>query len=170
MTWSSRRPGGIRCRRCAGRSKVVRTLAQELSDQGHPVSASKVGQLLAPVGLLVAGQRQGDRGGPASRPRRPVPLPQRQAAVAPRRRPAGDQRRHQEEGADRAITPTGARNSSPKGEPERVDVHDFADPEVGKAIPYRGLRRRRQRRLVVRRRRRRHRRVRGRPRSAGGGT
>ena len=24
----------------------------------------------------------------------------------------------------------------PKGEPERVDVHDFPDPEIGKAIPY----------------------------------
>ncbi len=30
----------------------------------------------------------------------------------------------------------GGRESQPKGRPERVDVHDFPDPEVGKAIPY----------------------------------
>ena len=29
-----------------------------------------------------------------------------------------------------------AGSGSPQGEPEEVDVHDFADPELGKAIPY----------------------------------
>ena len=29
-----------------------------------------------------------------------------------------------------------AANGSPKGEPEQVRVHDFVDPELGKAIPY----------------------------------
>ncbi len=28
------------------------------------------------------------------------------------------------------------REYQPKGRPERVDVHDFPDPEVGKAIPF----------------------------------
>jgi hypothetical protein len=28
------------------------------------------------------------------------------------------------------------REWQPKGEPVRVDVHDFPDPKVGKAIPY----------------------------------
>jgi hypothetical protein len=30
----------------------------------------------------------------------------------------------------------GGREWRPAGEPERVGVHDFPDPEVGKAIPY----------------------------------
>jgi transposase len=30
----------------------------------------------------------------------------------------------------------GGREWQPKGEPEQVNVHDFADPELGKAIPY----------------------------------
>jgi len=30
----------------------------------------------------------------------------------------------------------GGREWQPKGEPEQVNVHDFPDPEVGKAIPY----------------------------------
>lgn len=30
----------------------------------------------------------------------------------------------------------GGREWQPKGTPERVNVHDFADPEMGKAIPY----------------------------------
>ena len=30
----------------------------------------------------------------------------------------------------------GGREWQPKGQPERVNVHDFPDPEVGKAIPY----------------------------------
>ncbi|MGH9187617.1 MAG: ISAzo13 family transposase, partial [Acidimicrobiales bacterium] len=30
----------------------------------------------------------------------------------------------------------GGKEYQPKGHPERVDVHDFPDPEVGKAIPY----------------------------------
>jgi len=30
----------------------------------------------------------------------------------------------------------GGKEWQPKGEPKRVDVHDFPDPEVGKAVPY----------------------------------
>ena len=30
----------------------------------------------------------------------------------------------------------GGREYQPSGQPERVDVHDFPDPELGKAIPY----------------------------------
>ena len=30
----------------------------------------------------------------------------------------------------------GGREWRPEGQPEAVDVHDFADPERGKAIPY----------------------------------
>ena len=30
----------------------------------------------------------------------------------------------------------GSKEWQPKGEPVRVDVHDFPDPEVGKALPY----------------------------------
>ena len=71
MTWSSRRRGGIRCRRCGGPRKSVRTLARELSDQGHPVSPSKVGQLLAQLGYSLQAPAKEVEGGRPSRPRCP---------------------------------------------------------------------------------------------------
>ncbi len=56
----------------------------------------------------------------------------------------------------------GGREWRPRGEPERVDVHDFIDPELGKAIPYGVYDLAAERRLGQRRHRPRHRRVRGR--------
>jgi hypothetical protein len=35
----------------------------------------------------------------------------------------------------------------PRGDPEQVNVHDFIDPDLGKARPVRGLRHRRQHRI-----------------------
>jgi hypothetical protein len=55
----------------------------------------------------------------------------------------------------------GGREWQPVGEPERVLVHDFPDPELGKGDPLRGLRPGCQRRLGQRGHRSRHRRVRG---------
>ncbi|WP_251065329.1 hypothetical protein [Streptomyces sp. ISL-44] len=50
-------------------------------------------------------------------------------------RPAGDQRGHQKEGARRRVQEQ-RRRWRPAGDPVPVSVHDFADPQLGKAIPY----------------------------------
>ena len=55
----------------------------------------------------------------------------------------------------------GGREWQPRGEPERVEVHDFKG-ELGRAVPYGVYDLTRQRRLGERRHRRRHRPVRGR--------
>jgi hypothetical protein len=69
------------------------------------------------------------------------PSPEQQAAA--RVRLLGELRRtakrlgcgYQEEGAGRPVRKRG-REWQPSGEPEQVNVHDFPDPALGKAIPY----------------------------------
>ena len=56
--------------------KSVRTLAGELTRQGHQVSADTVHKLLKGAGVQPAGQRQDDRGEAAPGPGRPVPVHQ----------------------------------------------------------------------------------------------
>ena len=51
-----------------------------------------------------------------------------------RRRPR-DLGRHQEEGVDRPFKNAGS-DYRPNGRPDAVNVHDFVDKELGKAIPY----------------------------------
>ena len=53
----------------------------------------------------------------------------------PGRRGPGDQRRHQEEGTRRPATRTAAANCARTGDPQRSNVHDFVDEELGKALP-----------------------------------
>lgn len=116
-------------------AKSVRTLAAELTSQGHPVSASKVGQLLramdyslqAPV-KEVEGAQHGDRDAQF--------------------RHINDQAKQHLDGGQPVISidtkkkevvgnlANKGREYRPKGDPERVDVHDFPDKEIGKAIPF----------------------------------
>jgi hypothetical protein len=49
--------------------------------------------------------------------------------------PAGDFRGHQEEELVGDFK-NGGRELRPKGQPEQVRVHDFIDPELGRATPY----------------------------------
>ena len=116
-------------------AKSVRTLARELSDQGHPVSASKVGQLLAQLGYSLQAPAKEVEG--AAHPDRDAQF-----------RHINDQAQlHLEAGQPVISVDTKkkevvgnfankGKEYRPKGEPIRVDVHDFADPEVGKAIPF----------------------------------
>ena len=94
----------------AGR-RVDRGRASGQSRDGGPVAAR--------AGVQPAGQRQDDRGQPASRPRRPVLLPQRPGRAAHRRWGAGDQRGHQEEGARRPLPATAEPSGAPPGSPNR---------------------------------------------------
>jgi hypothetical protein len=116
-------------------AKSVRTLAAELTAQGHPVSASKVGQLLGAMGYSlqapakeVEGAQHVDRDAQFSHIN----------AQAKSHLDAGqpvisiDSKKKEVVGN----LANKGREYRPKGDPVRVDVHDFPDPEVGKAIPF----------------------------------
>jgi hypothetical protein len=116
-------------------AKSVRTLARELSDQGHPVSASKVGQLLAQLGYSLQAPAKEVEG--AAHPDRDAQF-----------RHINEQAQLHLEAGQPVISVDSkkkevvgnfankGREYRPKGNPERVAVHDFPDPEVGKAIPF----------------------------------
>jgi Rhodopirellula transposase DDE domain len=115
--------------------KSTRKLADELTGQGHPVSARTVAELLVDMGYSlqatskqVEGAQHPDRDGQV----RSV----NEQATAPWGGPAGDQRGHHQEGGRRQPGQQGSRRAA-QGDPVRVDVHDFPDPKVAKAIPRR---------------------------------
>jgi hypothetical protein len=116
-------------------TKSTRELAEALTAQGHPVSDDTVGRLLKQQGYrlqrtvkTLEGAQHQDRDAPVS-------LPQRAGPRAPGRFPAGGERGHQEEGAGRQLRQRRGRMAA-SGEPVEVNVHDFPDPALGKAIPY----------------------------------
>ncbi len=67
-------------------TKSTRNLADELTRQGHKVSADTVGGPAAGRGVQPAGQRQDHRGDAAPGPGRPVPLHQRAGPGPPGQR------------------------------------------------------------------------------------
>ena len=116
-------------------SKSTGNLADALGNLGHQVSPDTVGRLL--VGMeyslqATAKQREGDQ------------HPDRDAQFVYLSERVGD---HLRAGAPVISVDTKkkevvgqlankGREYQPKGQPERVDVHDFPDPTVGRAIPY----------------------------------
>jgi transposase len=116
-------------------AKSVRTLADELTRQGHPVSASKVGQLLRAMGYSLQA------------PAKEVEGAQHQDRDAQFHHINDEAKAHLEAGQPVISVDTKkkevvgnlankGKEYQPKGEPVRVDVHDFPDPKVGKAIPF----------------------------------
>ncbi|MFE5655607.1 ISAzo13 family transposase [Streptomyces sp. NPDC056517] len=117
-------------------TKSTRRLADELTRQGHRVSADTRRRPVAGGGVQPPGQRQDPRRQPASRPGCPVPLHQRRA------------KEHMEAGDPVISVDTkkkelvgqyknGGREWHPKGLPAQVRTHDFLDRQgPGKAIPY----------------------------------
>jgi hypothetical protein len=110
-------------------------LAQELSLQGHPISARAVAQLLNLAGYSLQGNRKTLEG---------TIHPDRNAQFE---HINGKVKRFQQRGQPVISVDTkkkelvgpyknAGREWQRKGEPERVDVHDFPDPELGKVIPY----------------------------------
>ena len=115
--------------------KSTSHLAQELSVQGHPISARTVAQLLNEAGYSLQGNRKTVEG--SSHPDRHAQFEYINVKV----------KRFQQRGQPVISVDTkkkelvgpyknNGREWQPKGEPERVDVHDFPDPELGKVIPY----------------------------------
>ena len=116
-------------------SKSTRKLAAELQALGHSVSPGLVGGLLHELGYTLQANRKTRERHPTPGSGRPVSLSQRPGPKGPGPGPAGHFGGHQEEGTDRRLQERGA-GWRPKGDPERVKVHDFLIPAQGKAIPY----------------------------------
>jgi len=116
-------------------SKSVRNLAAELQAMGHEASHQLVANLLTGLNYSLQANRK-TREGP--------PHPDRDAQF---RHISETVRRFQEAGQPAISVDTkkkelvgdfknGGREWRPKGDPERVRVHDFVIPGQGKAIPY----------------------------------
>lgn len=115
--------------------KSLRTLARELGDQGHQVSASLVQRLLHEAGYSLQGNAKTVEG---------KQNPDRDAQFRHIHDTAGgflaagdpvvsiDCKKKELVGQFK----NNGREWRPKGDPEPVNVHDFVDKQLGKAIPY----------------------------------
>ncbi len=115
--------------------KSTTHLAAALTKQGHPVSPRLVGRLLNADGYSLQSNRKTKEG--EDHPDRNAQFEHINATV----------KRFQHRGQPVISVDTkkkeligqfknGGREWQPQGEPEEVQVHDFMDQELGKAIPY----------------------------------
>jgi hypothetical protein len=115
--------------------KSTSQLASELARQGHPVCARTVGRLLKASGYSLQGNRKTKEG--ADHPDRNAQFEHINATVMRFQRRGQpvisvDTKKKELVGEFR----NGGREWQPKGEPVEVNVHDFMDKNLGKAIPY----------------------------------
>src|SRR6478672_2623306 len=117
-------------------SKSTSHLAQALTAGGHPVSPDTVGRLLSGLGYsLQATAKQLEGSQHADRDAQFGYLGERVAAFLSSGDPVISVDAKKKELIGQKSNR--GREYQPKGHPERVDVHDFPDPAIGKAIPYR---------------------------------
>jgi len=115
--------------------KSTRQLAAALTAQGHPVSHSVVADLLRDADYsLQANRKTLDAVQHPDRDAQFGYLNEQSKGFLARGLPviSVDTKNKELVGAFK----NGGREWRPKGNPERVNVHDFPDPAVGKAIPY----------------------------------
>jgi hypothetical protein len=115
--------------------KSTRRLADELTQQQHPVSDRTVAALLKEAGYSLQGNRKTREG--SSHPDRNAQfehINSQVRAFQKQRQPviSVDTKKKELVGDFK----NGGREWRPKGTPEEVRVHDFMDQELGKAIPY----------------------------------
>jgi hypothetical protein len=115
--------------------KSTRELAQALTAQGHPVSDDTVGRLLKQQGYrlqrtakTLEGARHADRDAQFRY------LNEQARAQLAAGQPVVSVDTKKKELVGRFAN--GGREWQPTGEPDQVNVHDFPDPTLGKAIPY----------------------------------
>ena len=115
--------------------KSTSHLASALSEEGHPISARAVAHLLNAQGYSLQSNRKTLEG--ATHPDRNAQFEYINAKVK------GFQQRGQpvisvDTKKKELVGPykNNGREWQRKGEPERVDIHDFPDPGLGKVIPY----------------------------------
>jgi hypothetical protein len=115
--------------------KSTRRLAKELTAQGHAVGPTTVRHLLKAAGYSLQANRKTLEG--KSHPDRDAQfrhINRRVKAQQRRGQPAVSVDTKKKEPLGKRKNP-GA-EWRPKGKPRKVDVHDFADPQKGKAVPY----------------------------------
>ena len=115
--------------------KSTTLLADELRRLGHPASPRTVGRLLSEAGYSLQSNRKTKEGD--SHPDRNAQfeyIHKTAEAFQHRQQPviSVDTKKKELIGNFK----NAGREWRPKGEPEEVQVHDFLDPELGKAIPY----------------------------------
>lgn len=116
-------------------TKSTRKLADELTRQGHPVSAATVATLLGQLKYRLHALRKTTEG--ASHPDRDAQFQHINATVR-----AFQERGHPVVSVDAKKKElvgdfkNGGREWQPDGQPERVRVHDFPDKTLGKVTPY----------------------------------
>jgi hypothetical protein len=115
--------------------KSLRVLAEELHAQGHTVSHVVVGELLKAQGFSLQGNAKVIEGNQS--PDRDAQFQHINATVAQalsEGRPviSVDTKKKELVGAFK----NAGQEWRPAGEPEQVKVHDFVDPELGRANPY----------------------------------
>jgi len=116
-------------------AKSVRKLADALRERGHRVHFTTVAKLLRELGYSLQANQKTREG--ASHPDRDAQFRQigeavKQALDAGEPAISVDTKKKELVGDFKA----GGRELRPKGSPIPVRVHDFKDPELGKAIPY----------------------------------
>jgi transposase len=115
--------------------KSTRVLAQALKQRGFQVSHAKVRQLLKTRGYCLQSNRKTREG--TQHPDRNAQFEHIAKRVQTRHRrgePALSVDTKKKEVLGNLKNP--GRTYRPRGNPVRVDVHDFPDPRLGKAIPY----------------------------------
>jgi len=115
--------------------KSTARLAEELTRQGHAISARAVAQLLKAADYSLQSNRKTKEGG--SHPDRNAQFEYINATVKRFQRRAQpvisvDAKKKEVVGRFK----NGGREWQPKGAPEEVLVHDFVDKELGKVLPY----------------------------------
>ena len=115
--------------------KSTSNLAEELTQQGHPVSPRTVGRLLSADGYSLQSNRKTKEGD--SHPDRNAQFEHINLMVT-RFQQRGEPVISVDTKKKELIGPfkNGGREWRPKGRPEEVKVHDFVDEELGKVIPY----------------------------------
>jgi len=121
--------------RLRGTCKSVRRLAEELHQQGHVASYHKVAQLLGELGYSLQANRQTEEG--ADHPDRDAQfrfINERVAELQRNKQPVISVETKKKELVGNCKK--NGKEWHAKKNPERVKVHDFADEQLGKVIPY----------------------------------
>jgi len=116
-------------------TKSTRNLARALTAMGHPVSDRTVARMLGSLGFSLQGNAKTAEGNQhADRDAQFRYLAEQVGQHAEHGQPvvSVDAKKKELVGAFK----NGGREYAPTGAPEQVNVHDFPDKELGKAIPY----------------------------------
>jgi transposase len=115
--------------------KSTRTLAETLHKQGFKISHSKVAELLKAQGYSLQANRKTREGKQhPDRDAQFMHIAKRVKAQQRRGQPALSVDTKKKEVLGKLKNP--GKTYRPRGRPTEVDVHDFPDPKLGKAIPY----------------------------------